>query len=246
MLPTRDEAKALLRAGARTNPGLWTAHSACVAHCARVIAEAAGLDGEKAYILGLLHDIGKSERVCALYHVWLGWRQMNELGYGEAARICLTHSFQVQDLDSFMGQRDVTDAQYAQLERELAAVEYDEYDRLIQLCDAVGDGRPVVIEPRPGAADGGQMAGRAGAEKTVRQGLRPGHLPAAARASLTCPWGGPQAAGPGIKKTGPRSFRGPVFVLIGAARPSLRRVCPRQGALTRVTQYAALWPRGES
>ena len=148
MLPTRDEAKALLRAGARTNPGLWTAHSACVAHCARVIAEAAGLDGEKAYILGLLHDIGKSERVCALYHVWLGWRQMNELGYGEAARICLTHSFQVQDLDSFMGQRDVTDAQYAQLERELAAVQYDEYDRLIQLCDAVGDVRPVVIEQR--------------------------------------------------------------------------------------------------
>ena len=137
MLPTRDEAKALLRAGARTNPGLWTAHSACVAHCARVIAEAAGLDGEKAYILGLLHDIGKSERVCALYHVWLGWRQMNELGYGEAARICLTHSFQVQDLDSFMGQRDVTDAQYAQLERELAAVQY-----------AVGDVRPVVIEQR--------------------------------------------------------------------------------------------------
>lgn len=148
MLPTRKEAQALLCAAGQTNPGPWTDHSRLVARCAQAIAGACGLDRERAYVLGLLHDIGRDEGVYDLYHVWRGWSRMNVLGYGEVARVCLTHSFQLQDVASYMGRHDVSAEQLAQLKTALAAVEYDDYDKLIQLCDTLAGTRYMVLEQR--------------------------------------------------------------------------------------------------
>jgi HD superfamily phosphohydrolase YqeK len=41
------------------NPGPWGNHSRTAAHCAEKIAKYSGMDSEKAYVLGLLHDIGR-------------------------------------------------------------------------------------------------------------------------------------------------------------------------------------------
>lgn len=60
MLPTREEAMELVRDGLRSNPGPWGKHSLTAAHCAEKIATACGdMNPQKAYILGLLHDIGR-------------------------------------------------------------------------------------------------------------------------------------------------------------------------------------------
>ena len=60
MLPARQEAEALLAEAERCNPGPWGEHSRVAARCAEAIAAACpGLGGEKAYILALLHDIGR-------------------------------------------------------------------------------------------------------------------------------------------------------------------------------------------
>ena len=60
MLPTREEALKLIRDGLLFNPGPWGEHCLTAAHCAEKIASACGdMDVEKAYILGLLHDIGR-------------------------------------------------------------------------------------------------------------------------------------------------------------------------------------------
>lgn len=60
MLPTREEAQKLIRDGLLSNPGHWGKHCLTAAHCAEKIASACGdMDVEKAYILGLLHDIGR-------------------------------------------------------------------------------------------------------------------------------------------------------------------------------------------
>lgn len=59
MILTRSEAERLLREAESCNPGPWGNHSRIAAHCARKIAQECGLDPEKAYILGLLHDIGR-------------------------------------------------------------------------------------------------------------------------------------------------------------------------------------------
>ncbi|MCD7817813.1 MAG: HDOD domain-containing protein [Lachnospiraceae bacterium] len=56
------------------NPGPWGAHSRTVAHCARCIAKQTGMDADKAYIVGLLHDIGRRFGKRHLGHVIDGYR----------------------------------------------------------------------------------------------------------------------------------------------------------------------------
>mgnify|MGYP002508207664 CR=1 FL=1 len=68
-------------------------HSRNVAFCASKIAEACGMNKEKAYILGLLHDIGRKFGIKHLGHVYDGYKYMLSLGYTQVAKICLTHSF---------------------------------------------------------------------------------------------------------------------------------------------------------
>ena len=58
-------------------------------------------------------------------------------GWDEPARICLTHSFPIRDVDTDIGRKDITPEQYAFLRDYLAGTEYDDYDRLIILCDSL-------------------------------------------------------------------------------------------------------------
>lgn len=138
MLPTREEAYRILLDAQKENPGPWMNHSLAAAHCAEKIAAQCGdLDPDKAYILGLLHDIGRKFGVRHLGHVSDGYRYMMELGYDEAAKICLTHSFNNKSVDEYIGRFDTTEEELQMIRRELAKSRYDEYDRLIQLCDAL-------------------------------------------------------------------------------------------------------------
>jgi len=149
MLPTREQAEALLREAEACNPGPWGNHSRTAAHCAEKIAQACGLDPEKAYILGLLHDIGRKFGVRHLGHVSDGYRYMLTLGYDEAAKICLTHSFNNHTVDEYIGKFDTTQEELALIQQTLSATLYDDYDRLIQLCDALAGAEGVLdIEQR--------------------------------------------------------------------------------------------------
>lgn len=149
MIPTREEALALLAEAEPHNPGPWGDHSRTAAHCAEKIAAACGLDPNKAFVLGLLHDIGRRFGKRHLGHVSDGYSYMMELGYDEVARICLSHSFNDHSLESYIGHRDTTPEETALIETNLAAMVYDEYDRLIQLCDSLADASGVVdIEER--------------------------------------------------------------------------------------------------
>ncbi|HJB91160.1 MAG TPA: HD domain-containing protein [Candidatus Eisenbergiella merdigallinarum] len=137
MYPEREEAERLLEEAWGCNPGPWADHSRVTAACAERIAGACGMDPAKAYALGLLHDIGRKFGIKHLGHVYDGYRYMKELGYDEAAKICLTHSFSVPDLETYVGRFDISPKQQEELKDVLAETEYDEYDRLIQLCDCL-------------------------------------------------------------------------------------------------------------
>ena len=138
MLPTREEAMKLLEEGYRRNPGAWKDHSIITAECAYKIAEqCAGMDPEKAYVLGLLHDIGRREGITYIAHVIDGYRYLTALGYDEAARICITHSFARQDIKDYIGKIDIPTDALEELKQLLVGYNYDDYDRLIQLCDGI-------------------------------------------------------------------------------------------------------------
>lgn len=146
MYPSREEAEALLEEALPHNPGPWGDHSRTAAHCAECIAKASGgvLNPDKAYVLGLLHDIGRRYGKRHLGHVSDGYSYMMRLGYDEVARVCLSHSFNDQSLADYVGNRDTSPEETALIENGLATMVYDEYDRLIQLCDSLAGAEGVL------------------------------------------------------------------------------------------------------
>lgn len=150
MVPTREEAIALVRDGLACNPGPWGRHCLTAAHCAEKIASACGdMDSEKAYILGLLHDIGRKFGTRHLGHVSDGYTYMKSLGYDEVAKICLTHSFNNHTVDEYIGKFDVSQEELTIIKNKLVETVYDEYDLLIQLCDSLAGADGVLdIEER--------------------------------------------------------------------------------------------------
>lgn len=54
-------------------------------------------------------------------------------------------------MEEFIGKNDITKEQQEELEFYLGELEYDDYDRLIQLCDSIGAAEGVVsMEERMG------------------------------------------------------------------------------------------------
>ena len=137
MYPDREEAEKLLLEAGECNPGPWIKHSRTAAHCAEKIALYSGMNTDKAYVLGLLHDIGRKFGVTYLKHVSDGYSCMMSLGYDDVARICLTHSFNENRLEAYVGKFDTTEEETDLIRRKLRETEQDDYDKLIQLCDAI-------------------------------------------------------------------------------------------------------------
>ena len=70
-------------------------------------------------------------------HIIDGYRFMTSHGYDDCARICLTHSFPYKDIHSYNGQNDCTTDETKFIESFIENTEYNDYDKLIQLCDAL-------------------------------------------------------------------------------------------------------------
>lgn len=133
MMPSVQTAEKELELAGSMNPGPWVGHSRNVGVAARNIAEKVpGMDPEKAYIVGLLHDIGRRVGVVDITtHVLEGYRYCTEQGWEEAARICMTHSYPLGAQELGTGDRERIIRDY------LAACAYDDVDRLIVLCDSL-------------------------------------------------------------------------------------------------------------
>jgi len=112
-----------------------------IKHCencafgAKLISERLNfLDPELAFIMGLIHDIGKLFNTNRYSHLIIGYKFLLENGYDKIARICITHAFPIKTVffekNNFNNPED-----YEFLKNYLYNIEYDDYDRLIQLAD---------------------------------------------------------------------------------------------------------------
>ena len=140
-IPSRKEAEDLITWANEQNPGPWIAHSRVVGRAAEEIAQKCRLDKDRAYISGLLHDIGyysyrdgRGEKD----HIFAGYDLMMNNSYDVIAKICLSHSFSYQDAetvpDSWI---TCSDEEMMFITTFLTETTYDDYDKLIQLCDAL-------------------------------------------------------------------------------------------------------------
>ncbi|RHT59586.1 HDOD domain-containing protein [Clostridium sp. AM29-11AC] len=122
----------------RLNPGRWIEHSRFVAlACKNIAAQCEDLSSDRAYCYGLLHDIGRYAGVTSEKHLIDGYRFCMERGWEKAAQICITHAFMIQDIKTSIGTFDMSEEDYRFMEGFIRGAAYDDYDRLVQLCDAL-------------------------------------------------------------------------------------------------------------
>jgi putative nucleotidyltransferase with HDIG domain len=144
--PSTAEAEALLAWGGKQNPGPWVDHCRAVARAAQAIAACCGMDAERAYVSGLLHDIGYSVYHKGICHVYGGYALMTEKGYEAVAEICLSHSFNIQNIDVYSGANLTKNKdERAVISAYLTQARYNDNDKLIQLCDCIGSAQGVCL-----------------------------------------------------------------------------------------------------
>ncbi|MGR5994310.1 HD domain-containing protein [Bacillus cereus] len=144
----RTYAKKLLEWAYEQNPGPWFEHSLHVAHATEniiieLIKKGYKLDADIAYNSALLHDIGRYKGFTkSVIHSYDGYMYMNDLGYTGNAVICVTHSFPCKNehIDIATEWSLVPDHMRSRLVEILNEhCNYDLYNKVITLCDALAD-----------------------------------------------------------------------------------------------------------
>lgn len=125
-----------LKKAEKLNPGPWVLHSRYVAEACRNIAEKCPeLNKDEAYVLGLMHDIGRYAGITSEKHLIDGYKYCMKYNWTKAAKICITHSFMIQDIETSIGVFDISKEDYEFMKSFIKDAVYDDYDLLIQLCD---------------------------------------------------------------------------------------------------------------
>ena len=113
-----------------------------VALMAEKIAKKLGLDSEKAYVLGLMHDCGKIyEMYEKRFHGIIGYEMFKDKE-NDIAKISMTHSFYYnilprgKDFDRYF-YGNVVDKEF--VKNYVKNNKLDEYDKIIQLCDSLAN-----------------------------------------------------------------------------------------------------------
>ncbi|HDR3655275.1 TPA: HD domain-containing protein [Bacillus cereus] len=144
----RTYAKELLEWAYEQNPSPWFEHSLHVAHATEniiieLIKKGYKLDADIAYNAALLHDIGRYKGFTkSVIHSYDGYMYMNDLGYTGNAVICVTHSFPCKNehIDIAAEWSLVPDHMRSRLVEILNEhCNYDLYNKVITLCDALAD-----------------------------------------------------------------------------------------------------------
>ena len=135
---TRSIALNALEEAHAANPGPWADHSRYVAQaCEAIACRCPHLDADDAYSFGILHDIGRHAGVTSERHLLDGYRYCAARGWDKAAQICITHAFMIPDIATSIGVFDMPPEDKAFLADFVKTAVYDDYDRLVQLCDAL-------------------------------------------------------------------------------------------------------------
>ena len=136
MLPNKTQAEEELYLAETMNPGPWIKHSFNTGLAAHNIAkEIEGMDEDKAYVLGILHDIGRRVGIVSISkHVYEGYLYAKSKDWSEVAQICMTHSYPLMSKE--LEQKPDSEEDKA-IKQYIDHCECDDYDLLIQLCDSL-------------------------------------------------------------------------------------------------------------
>lgn len=133
-----------------SNPRIIFEHGIHIHNVAKITEAIAkhtngALNPDTAYALGLIHDIGriKDETVTKVPHGVEGYRYLNNIAFSSVAPISLTHcfinkDFQPTDYPMYCSKL------LRQVKEYLDTIEYNDYDRLVQIADMFSRGKEIL------------------------------------------------------------------------------------------------------
>lgn len=101
--------------------------------------------GSLSSFVGSLHDIGRRVGIVGVKHIIASYDYAMGKGWAEVARVSLKHSYPIQDVSKEIGKFDVTTDEYNKMNNILSSMIYDDYDKLIILCDSLAMAEGCVI-----------------------------------------------------------------------------------------------------
>lgn len=147
-IPNKDKIISYLDQAYKNNPGKWVLHLWVIGNTAKNMAPELGLDPDVAFACGALHDIGKSTGAKDADHFFTSYKILRADSYFFPARIALTHSFQIKNVDSYVGDWNMEDEDKDFIRDFLTYNDYTDYDLLIQLLDGLIKTEYLGIEER--------------------------------------------------------------------------------------------------
>lgn len=147
-IPNRDRVISYLTKAYKENPGDWIIHLWTIGMTARSMADELGLDKDIAFASGALHDIGMMTGAKGAAHFYEGYKILRSDSYFFPARIALSHSFQIKNVDAYVGEWNIGSEAKDFVSDFLKYTEYNDYDLLIQLLDGLIKTEYLGIEER--------------------------------------------------------------------------------------------------
>jgi len=144
----KKEALLLLKKANKMNKGQWYEHSLNAAMICERFARNLNLDTEYAYCIGILHDIGRRFGITGARHAYDGYIYLKELGYENIGRYCLTHSYFLKNVRNTPAFWDLSEEEEKFMDEYLNKLEYNLYDKIIQLADAMALPNGITIAER--------------------------------------------------------------------------------------------------
>lgn len=111
----------------------WIMHSLYVGQAASTIAKRLNLNADYAETIGYMHDIGRL--ISHDNHVIEGYKYLDNLGFPDIARYCITHSFVDNIIPNTAGGGPNSKDSYDFINNYLKSITLNIYDNIVQLCD---------------------------------------------------------------------------------------------------------------
>ena len=117
------------------NLGPWVTRSKIIGKSAKIIGKELGLDEDIAFACGSLFDIGKKEKKKGLENNLRSFHILRNESYFFPAKIDISHSFILQDINSYLGEMNLKEKDIITIKNLLLSYSYTDYDKLIQVLD---------------------------------------------------------------------------------------------------------------
>ncbi len=134
-IPNKDKIRSIMDEAFATNPTKWIIHSHLVGKTCEKIAKEIGLDPDIALACGSLYNIGKGLGYNNMAHLLEGYRFLRSESYFLPARIALGYGFVTDSIDSYNGEKNVSEFDLDFIGKFLEKREETLYEKLVIVVD---------------------------------------------------------------------------------------------------------------